>query len=137
MVPSQRQHGRGGRTALTEHRDVRMAEAVDRLELVADDEEISVRHGIEKVEQLRLETVRVLELVDHDRAKALPFELADLRVAAEKVAGAELKVLEVERGLALLGRRVCRRKRREELLQELSIARRELFERRRDDPVAS
>ncbi len=54
----------------------------------------------------------------------------------EQVAGAELEVLEVERGLAVLRVRVRRREGREQLLQKLAVPRGELLERRRDDRVA-
>ena len=46
-----------------------MAEAVDRLELVANEEELRFRSP-QQVDDLGLEAVRVLELVHEDRAEA-------------------------------------------------------------------
>ena len=135
MVLRERKDGRRGSTALAEHGDVRVPEAVDRLELVADDEEVAALGGSEQVEQLGLEAVRVLELVDHDRPEPLSLPLADLVVVPEQVACAELEVLEVERGLAVLRVRVGGGERRQELLQQLAIACRELLERGGDDGV--
>ena len=114
-----------------------MAKTVDRLELVADEKEVPVVVPTsEQVEELRLQPVRVLELVDHDRAKALLLSLADPRVVAQQVARAQLQILEVERRLAVLRLRVGLRERGEQLLQELAVPRGELLERRRHDRVA-
>ena len=55
---------------------------------------------------------------------------------AEQVARAELQVLEVERRLAVLGRRVRVREAEQELLQQLAVAQRELVERRLLDRLA-
>ena len=136
VVPREREDCRRGAPPFPEYGDVGMAEAVDRLELVADDEEVGVRPLAEQVEQLGLEPVRVLELVDHDRAEppALPF--ADRLVVAEQVARAKLQVLEVERRFALLGGAVGGGERRQELLEQLAVARGELLERRRHHRVA-
>ena len=62
--------------------DVGVAEAVDRLELVADEEDLLRGPAGEQVDQVALERVRVLELVDHDRAEAELLGLADLLVVA-------------------------------------------------------
>ena len=94
----QRQDVGRPRAALLEDVDVRVAEAVDRLELVADEEQL-VR--VEQVDQLALQAVRVLELVDHHRAEAQPLALGDLR-DREQVARTELEILEVECRLAVL-----------------------------------
>ena len=75
------------RAALAEDLHVGVAEAVDRLELVADEEPLRVGPG-QQVDQLALEPVRVLELVDHDRAEAQPLALAQRLVVAQQVAGA-------------------------------------------------
>ena len=136
VVPGQREDGRRCLAPLAEHRHVGVTEPVDRLELVADDEEVAALDRLEQVEKLGLQAVRVLELVDHDRAEPLPLALPDLRVVPEEVAGAELEVLEVERGLAVLRVRVGGREGREQLLQKLAVPGGELLERRRDDRVA-
>ena len=136
MVPRERKDGRRCLAPLAEHGDVGVPEPVDRLELVADDEEVAALDRREQVEQLGLQAVRVLELVDHDRAEPLPLALPDLRVVPEQVARAELEVLEVERGLAVLRVRVGGREGRQQLLQQLAVACGELLERRRDDGVA-
>ena len=81
--------------ALAEDRHVGVAEAVDRLELVADREQVV---ALERLEDVELEPVRVLELVDHDQREALGPALAAGGVGGEQVADAELEVLEVEPG---------------------------------------
>src|SRR6185312_16816001 len=111
------------------------AEPVDRLELVPDHEQVAARSLREEIQQLRLEAIRVLELVDHDRAEALSRALADVLVAAQEVAGAKLEVLEVERALPSLRLGVRVRELRQELLQQLAVARRELLQRGRDHAV--
>ena len=50
--------------------DVRVAEAVDRLELVADEEQARIR-AAQLLDQPQLEAVRVLELVDHEVGELL------------------------------------------------------------------
>jgi hypothetical protein len=52
--------------ARTEDLEVCVPEAVDRLELVADGEDLGVVRVRHEIDQLALEPVRVLELVDHD-----------------------------------------------------------------------
>ena len=100
-----------------------MAEAVDRLELVPDEEELVAR---DQVDHLALEAVRVLELVDADLAEAQLLALADRVVRREQVARAELEILEVERGLAVLRRLVGALERLEQLLEQRAVARGEL-----------
>ena len=85
---------------------------------------------VEQVDQLALEPVRVLELVDHDRAEPQPLPLAQALVVAQQVAGVQLEVLEVERRLAVLRRRVLGREAVQELLQQVAILQRQLVERR-------
>ena len=136
MVSRQGEHGRRGAPPLAEHGDIGMPKAVDRLELVADDEEIGVRSLAQEVEQLGLQPVRVLELVDHDRAEPLPLAGADRRIVAEQVPRPELEILEVDRRLRVLGVRVRLAERRQELLQELAVAGGELLERGGDQHVA-
>ena len=113
-----------------------MTKAIDRLELVADEKEVSVvRSSAQQVEELGLEPVRVLELVDHQRAKPLLLALADPDVVAQQVARSELEVFEVERRLGILRLRVRVGERGEQLLQELAVAGGELLQRRRDDGI--
>ena len=94
--------------------DVGAAEAVDRLLRVADDEELPghrarappvVHHrivGREQHQDLRLERIRVLELVDEEVREA-PLELAAHGgFAADQVAGQEQEVEEIEAAGALL-----------------------------------
>ena len=78
----------------TEDPHVGMAEAVDRLRLVADGEEVA---ALERLEHVELQPVRVLELVDHDEGEALRPALA-LRGVGEEVADPQLEVVEVDRG---------------------------------------
>ena len=56
-----------------------MPEAVDRLELVADREDLGELRVRDEVDQLALQPVRVLELVDHDHAEPQLRRLADRR----------------------------------------------------------
>ena len=136
VISRQWEDGAGCRAALPEHSHVGVAEAVDRLELVADDEEVSPGPLREEVEQLGLETVRVLKLVDHDRAEALARALADLLVAAEQIARTELEILEVECSFARLRLAVLRGELCEQLLEEPPVACRELLQRRGDGGLA-
>ncbi len=77
VVLGERQPLRRSFAAGAEDRDVGVAEAVDRLELVADEEHVLRRPAREQVDQLALQRVRVLELVDHDRAETQLLGLAD------------------------------------------------------------
>ena len=94
-----------GLAPLEEDADVGVAEAVDRLELVAHVELLRVgrRH---QVDEVALEAVRVLELVHQDVPEALAHGGAHRLVVPEQVAGAQLEVGEVERSLGVLGRGV-------------------------------
>ncbi len=123
MVLVERQYGRRSLPALPEDGDVGVAEPVDRLELVAHDEEVARRVGAagQKVEELGLESIRVLELVHHDRSEALALALADLGVVPQQPPRVELQILEVERRLAALRLGVRPREGREELLKEIAI----------------
>ena len=105
-----------------------MPEPVDRLELVADREDLGELGMGDEVDQLALQTVRVLELVDHDHAKAELRRLADLAIVAKQVAGGELEVLEVDDRLAPLGGRVGDAEALEQLLEKLAIVRGQLLE---------
>src|SRR5205085_1442060 len=109
----QRQHPADLLTALLEDVDVGVAEAVDRLEFVPDEEELL---ACDQVDQLALEAIRVLELVDADLAEAQLLARADRLVVAKQVARAQLEILEVERRLAVLRRLVRALERPQELL---------------------
>ena len=128
VVLGQGEHAADLVAPLAEDLDVRVPEAVDRLELVADEEDLGLLLG-EQVDQLALQPVRVLELVDHDRAEAPALALADLGVLAQELARQQLQVLEVERRLAVLGLAVGAVVGEQELLQLLAVARRERLER--------
>src|SRR4029079_15816580 len=101
--------------ALPEDLDIGVAEAVDGLELVADEEDLVARH---QVDQLALQAVRVLELVHEDRAKAPARVVADLLVQLQKRAGVQLQVFEVKCRLAGLRLGVGGVKLTQDLLEE-------------------
>jgi hypothetical protein len=126
VVLGQGEHAAGGFAPLAEDLDVRVPEPVDRLELVADEEQ--VLRG-KQVDQLALEAVRVLELVDQHRAEAPALALADRRLVAEQVARGELEVLEVERRLGRLRGGVRVGEAPEQLLEQRAVACRELVQR--------
>jgi hypothetical protein len=116
-------------TTLAEDMHIGMPESVDGLELVADEEDLlAVRALGEEVDELALEAVRVLELVDHDRAEAPALPLADVGVLSQEVSGEELKIFEVERRFPLLGRPIGTLEGSEQLLQEIPVAGGELVE---------
>jgi hypothetical protein len=75
-----------------------VAEAVDRLRLVADREQVARARALERLEHVELEPVRVLELVDHHQLEALGPACAQPGVAGEQVANPQLEVLEVDPG---------------------------------------
>ena len=78
VVARQRQTLRRRLAPLAEHLDVGVPEAVDRLELVADEEDVArARPAAQQVDDVALQAVRVLELVDHDRAEPQLLGLAD------------------------------------------------------------
>src|SRR5439155_14982206 len=117
VVLRQRQQLRGSYAALAEDGDVGMAEAVDRLEFVPDEKELSCRPA-QQIHEVALQAIRVLELVDHDRAEPPLLALADQLVVAQQVARRELEILEVDRRLLSLRGRVCIRKAIEEILEQ-------------------
>ena len=128
VVLRQRQDAADLLASLAEDLDVRVPEAVDGLELVPDEEQLGVL-AREKVDQLALEAVRVLELVHHDRAEAPALALADLLVVAQELAREQLQVFEVEGGLAILGAAVGTIVGEQELLELLSVPRSQRLER--------
>ena len=133
VVLGEGEHAAGCLSPFAEDLDVRVPEAIDRLELVADEEEIL---GREQVDQLALEAVRVLELVDEHRAEAPALLVADRGMVAKKVPRVQLEVLEVERRLGLFRGRVGVGEAPQELLEERAVAYGELVERRLLDCVA-
>ena len=72
---------------------VGVAEAVDRLALVADAEQVA---ALQQSQQLVLERVGVLELVDHHVREALAVLVADAGMGLEQVARHQLQVVEVQ-----------------------------------------
>ena len=137
VVAREREQLRRPLAALPEHLHVGVPEPVDRLELVADEEDLLLdRPARQRIHELALEAIRVLELVDHDHAEAQLLGLPDRVARAQQVAREELEVLEVERRLPRLGRRVLVREPREELLEQVAVARGELLERRLLDALA-
>ena len=84
VVQRQRQDRAGLLAPLAEDVHVGVAEAVDRLELVADEEQLLAG---DQIDQVALKAVRVLELVDHHCAEPPRLPLPDLVVLAEQVAG--------------------------------------------------
>ena len=128
VVQGQRQHLRRRVAPVAKHLDVGVPEAVDRLELVADEEQLLRGPGAQEIDEVRLEAVRVLELVDHDRAEAELLDLPDRLVALEEVACLELEILEVEGRLPILGGGVRGTEPGQQLLEEIAVARRELLE---------
>ena len=133
VVLRQGEHAAGLLAPLAEDLDVGVAEAVDRLELVADEEQLLAG---EQVDQFALEAVRVLELVDHDRAQPPALAVADLGVPDEEVARVQLEVLEVERRVVVLGRPVGLREGLQQTLEEVAVPAGELVERSPLDTAA-
>ncbi len=76
-----------------------MAESVDRLELVADREQVALLQGAENRELAR---VGVLELVDHQELEALRPCAPDRLAGLEQCARAQLEVVEIEAAALLL-----------------------------------
>ena len=129
IVLGQRQPPRRRRPPFAEHADVGVPEGVDRLELVPDEEELLSGPARDQVDEAALERVRVLELVDHDRAEPKLLGLPHPLVGREEVAREDLEILEVERRLSFLRRLILGRKQVEELLEQLAILRRRKLER--------
>src|SRR6185437_1543709 len=94
------------------------------------EEDILRRPCGDQVDQLALECIRVLELVDNDRAEAELLDLAYACVVREQVAREQLEVLEVERGLALLPGRILDCEQAEQLLEQPALAERDELESR-------
>jgi hypothetical protein len=88
-----------GIAPLAEHLDVRVPEAVDRLELVPDGEQVVV---FQRLQEAQLQPVGVLELVHQNPLEALAVLPADPVIALQQVAGLQLQVREVQAGPAPL-----------------------------------
>ena len=100
MVPAKRDQlvpRRGPLLAVD--RDVGVAEPVDALELVADEEELAAG---DEVDQLALKPVRVLELVDEHVREPLAVRLGQVGPGEQEVARAELEVGEVHQAARVL-----------------------------------
>ena len=136
VVLGQREEVRRLRASLAEDLDVGVPEPVDRLELVADGEDLGQLRMGDEVDELALEPVRVLELVDHDEAEAELDLLAEPRIVPQEVARVQLEVLEVDRRLAPLRGVVLLGESHEQLLEQIPVERRELLERRALDRLA-
>src|SRR5205085_10268002 len=120
VVPRERENVVGRIAPLAKDLDLGMPEAVDRLKLVADEEHFLLAGPSgQRIDQLALQPVRVLELVDHDGAEPQLLTLADRLVVAEQIARTELQVFEVDSGLSVFRRLVRLQKVSEQLLQEV------------------
>ena len=109
---------RGQRGApLLEQLNLGVPEAVDRLLGVADHEQVVLR---ERLDQVELHAVGVLELVDHDPGKPRPVALAQLGVRAQELPGLELEVLEVEPRDVALGARVALGEQVQQAIEEIA-----------------
>ena len=84
---------------LAEDVDVGVTEPVDRLQLVADGEQVV---ALERLQHVELQAIRVLELVDHDQREPLG-PGPPRAVVREQVAHAQLEVREVDPGTRRLG----------------------------------
>ena len=117
-VSRQRARSRSPVTAGPEEPHVGVAKAVDRLELVADEDTVA-RLRRDQIEQPALQAVRVLKLIDEHEVVGRLHLGSHARIGLEQLAEALLQVIEVERALALLGALVGRTEARQELLQPL------------------
>ena len=70
-----------------------MPESVDRLLGVADREQVPAR---DRLDQLELDDVRVLELVDHHVGKPGAVALPQPRLPGEELPGQQLEILEID-----------------------------------------
>ena len=94
------------RALLAKDLEVGVAEAVDRLVLVADHEHLGLR-AAKLLDQLELDAVGVLELVDHDVLEALAPDRRQRVARAQERERAQLEVEEVERRPLFLERLVA------------------------------
>ena len=86
-----------------EHVEVGVPEAVDRLQLVADDHQLALRPA-QGFDQAQLQAVGVLELVDQEVAE--PGSVGRPRLGPlEQARGQQLQVLEIDAGAPFLGDR--------------------------------
>src|SRR5262249_56814463 len=117
-----------GLPAVAEDLDVSVAEAVDGLELVSDRERLAHAGARQKINELALQAIRVLELVDHDLSEPELLPLSNGRVLTKEVARVELQVLEVKDGLGRLGRRILLGEALEQFLERVPVGGRGLVE---------
>ena len=131
VVLGEREHAPRALAPLAEDLDVGVPESIDRLELVADEEQLLAVGAVgQQVDDLALEPVRVLELVDHDRAEAPALPLAHPGVVTQQVARRQLEVFEVECRLPVLAGTVGLAEALEQLLEQVAVACGELVQRR-------
>ena len=98
-----------------------MPEAVDRLELVADGEQVL---ALEQAQDLELTAVGVLELVHHHQLEAARPGLADLLAASEQRRREQLEVVEVDRRALELERLIRLREGGQQAVQQRAGCRR-------------
>ena len=111
VVPREREQVLRLRPSLAEHLDVRVPEAVDRLELVAHREDLRELGMSYEIDELALQSIRVLELVDHHHPEPELRRLAHGLVIPQEIARGQLEILEVDGRLPALGGRVLGRER--------------------------
>ena len=111
QAPAPAQLGRGA----VEDPHVGVAEAVDRLQAVADGEQAI---ATEQREDLGLQRVDVLELVHHHGVEAAGPAPAQVVAGEQEVAHAELEVVEVEAGGRALEARVAVRERDQQRVED-------------------
>ncbi len=100
VVAGQRDHlGAGLAATLAIHRHVGVAEPVDALELVADQEQPVAR---DPVDQRHLQPVGVLKLIHHHLGEPLPILSRQLRRAFQQLDCAQLEIVEVDQRPAVL-----------------------------------
>src|ERR1700736_264017 len=99
-----------------------MAETVDRLLCVADREQVFAR---DRLDELELDLVGVLQLVDHHVLETLAVALAQLASGTEQLAGHELQVLEIEPRAVALALRVALTERAQQTVEQAVGALRE------------
>ena len=113
--------------------DGRVPEGIDRLERVADREEVV---SVERADDPHLARVRVLELIDHQQIEALPRCRGDLRVLVKQPCRGELQVVEIGAAAGLLEQAEAPCELRQQLVQEGDRSRREVIRERLGEGLA-
>ena len=124
VVGAKRQQVRGLCTPFAEDLDVGVTEPVDRLELVADGEDLGQLGMRDQVDDLALKAVRVLEpstMTSRKRSSTLS-RTCRRRAARPR---SELEVLEVDGRFTALRSRVLGREAFEQLLEQIAVVRRQ------------